>query len=101
MEGIRDWIVKVTLGELLDIVGEVGAIHVGATNHPDQRAQSYKAEGYAGVMYIAKTKNMMKAEERLLKEVRKTRGGRHNVHSLSNAAEKPGYVYVIKGRRHS
>ena len=99
MAGIRE-IVEVTQKELHEIVGERGAIRVGATVDPDRRANGYESDGYAGTMYVAKTENMMKAEDRLLKEARKTGGGRHNVQDLSNAAEDPGYVYVIKGRRY-
>jgi len=67
---------------------------VGATANPKGRANSYQHEGYRGVMYIAPTRNMMKAEDKLLRTP-----GRHNVHQWSNAKQARGHVYVLEGRK--
>ena len=77
---------------------------MGATKDPDTRADFYQTPsggGYSGTMYYAKTDNMMKAENRLLDTALDTGGGRHNSHSVSNAKEAPGHVYVIKGKKFS
>ena len=39
---------------------------------------------------------MRKAEDRLLQQA-----GTHNVQERSNAPDKPGYVYAIKGRKYN
>lgn len=72
-----------------------GSVRVGSTCNVSGRKSQYKSNGYKGKMYVAKTTNMKKAENKLLAK----HSGRHNVHQKSNAAAKPGYVYVIKGRK--
>lgn len=86
--------------ELFEIVAEWGAIRVGSTGEPSVRAATYTRDKYGGTMYYAETRNMRLAEDRLLKAAFESGGGRHNQHTLSNASEEPGYVYVIQGRRY-
>ena len=69
---------------------------VGATEDPKQRAGQYAREGYSGEMYQFKTQNMHKAEDRLLQQA-----GTHNVQQKSNAPDKPGYAYALKGRKYN
>jgi len=94
MSGIRE-IICVTQKELHEIVNERSAVRVGATIDPEDRARGYTYEGYAGIMYIASTVSMMKAEDKLLEVCRCV----HNVHRRSNAPDAPGFVYVIIGRK--
>jgi hypothetical protein len=71
-----------------------GSIRVGVTDDPKRRAREYEQEGYQGTMEIARTSNMRKAENRLL-----DRNYRHNQQKESNAPEKEGYIYLIRGRK--
>ena len=75
---------------------ERGAIRAGATVDPRQRSYGYQAEGYSGTLFYAEVSDMQREENRLLER----RQYLHNVQSRSNAQAKPGYVYVIKGRRY-
>lgn len=88
--------VPVSFKDLQTIAGQRGAIRVGATEHPQDRASQYQSEGYSGVMYHFKTENMRKAENRLLQQT----GTQHNVQQRSNAEDRPGYVYAIQGRKY-
>ena len=76
-----------------------GVIYAGSTKDPEERADQHERNGFSGTMYYAKTQNMRLAENRLLK----SRKGdyRYNDHETSNQDEKPGYVYLIKGRKYS
>ena len=85
-----------TFKELHQIAAQSGVIRVGATNDPNRRANQYEREGYSGQMYYFKTENMRKAEDKLLEQA----AGIHNVQQRSNAENKPGYVYAIKGRKY-
>lgn len=87
-------IVYVTQEELFDIAREYGSVRGGATVDPAARAYEYGYEGYIGTMYVARTQNMMKAEDRLLEA-----NFRHNIHELSNASESSGYIYVVSGQK--
>ena len=69
--------------------------HLSGFSKLDRSADQYEREGYSGVMYFFRTKNMMRAEDELLEYP-----GTHNVHEWSGAQPKPGYVYVIKGRKY-
>jgi len=83
---------KVSQGDLQRIVKEKGAVRAGSSTNLEGRIQQYKQEGYKGKLFHADTRNMMKAEDKLLKE-----NPLHNQQKLSNAPERPGKVYVIKG----
>jgi len=85
--------------KLHKIVKQRKSIRVGSTKNPAKRASAYQSEGYRGTMYVASTQNMMKAEDRLMRTAKKAERGRYNVHQLSGAKAKPGYVYVNKGQR--
>jgi len=101
MSGIRK-VVKVNQKKLQKISAKKGSIYVGATKDYHQRAdvhQTPRGGGYTGTMYVAKTENMMKAEDKVLYSAISTGGGRHNVHEFSNAREKPGHIYVINGQK--
>jgi hypothetical protein len=87
----------VSFGELQKIVAEKSVARVGATENPQQRADQYAREGYSGQMYQFRTQNMQRAEDRLLQQG----GGTHNVQERSNAPDKPGYVYALKGRKYN
>jgi len=93
-------IVNVSQKKLHRIASEKGSIRMGSTIQPRQRARAYQSPsggGYSGTMYVAPTENMMKAEDKLLK----SKLGRHNVQSISNAQEEPGHVYAIQGKKSS
>ena len=75
-----------------------GAIRAGSTNDIERRRGEYYGGGYRGTMYYAKTKNMKKAEDRLLKDACEE-FLRHNRQCRSNNTEDEGYVYLIKGRK--
>ena len=75
-----------------------GVVRVGSTNDIKTRKQQYQREGYSGKMFYARTKNMKKAEDRLLQYKSKPR---HNQQRHSNNEEKPGYLYAIKGKKKS
>ena len=83
-----------TQRELHRIAAKNGSIRGGATISPDARANSYEHGGYSGKMYVAKTENMMTAEDKILKH-----GLRHNQHDRSNAQAVPGFIYIIKGKK--
>ena len=85
-----------TFNELQQIAAQSGGIRVGATDDPNRRANEHEREGYSGQMYYFKTENMRKAEDKLLEQA----PGIHNVQQRSNAEDKPGYVYAIKGRKY-
>jgi len=96
-------IVPVSQKKLLRIASAKGSIRWGSTKNPCQRAGTYQSPsggGYSGTMYVAKTGNMMKAEDKLGKTARKSGGGRHNVQRLSNAQKKPGHVYIVQGKKY-
>ena len=94
MAGIRE-IAPVTQEKLKEIADGKFIARVGSTTNPENRANNYQHEGYAGVMYVAPTTNMMKAEDKLLG----SGYGVHNVHEMSNAQETNGYIYAIKGKK--
>ena len=70
-------------------------VYTGGTIDPERRANEHEGSlNLSGrrVMYCWKTRNSMKkAENRLLKG----RSFRLNNHNVSNAADGPGYVYII------
>ena len=86
----------VPFSELLKLAAGKNVARVGATEKdPKGRAAQYEKEGYSGVMYMFKTENMRKAEDQLLQQ-----GGTHNEQRKSNVQDKPGFVYVIIGRKY-
>ncbi len=85
-----------TQEQLLQIAQESHVIYAGATINPWRRADDHSSDGFTGTMFFAETRNMMQAEDRLLR----VRNYRHNTHQQSNADPSPGYIYVIKGRKH-
>lgn len=89
-------VIFVSQAELNEIAQENNSIRVGSTIDPCVRANQYEREGYSGTMYVAKTTNMQYAENKLLEH-----DTRHNVHSLSNASNDDGFVYVINGRKYN
>ena len=78
------------------IAQERGVIRFGSTIDPRRRAYQYERQSYSGVMFYTFVYNMKRAEDYLLQY-----GGRHNVHRKSGARQRPGYVYLIKGRKYS
>ncbi len=90
-------LVKVTQEQLFTIAQEKYAVYGGSTDDPERRAREHSREGYSGKMFYADTKNMMQAEDRLLR----TGNFRYNIQGSSNADQSPGYVYVIKGVKHT
>lgn len=84
-----------TQSKLIKIRSKRGAVRVGSTKNPSSRSSNYATNGYRGTMFVAPTKNMMRSEDRFLKNSY----ARHNVHGFSNASEDKGFVYVIKGQR--
>ena len=92
--------VEVSQGQLHKMIEkEKGVIRCGATANYNNRANGYEREGYSGVLYYARTKNMMKAEDNLLKTGSNSGSCIHNQQGQSNMQEKPGYVYVVKGKK--
>ena len=87
---------KVSFGKLKEIGQDRGAIYVGSTDDVNGRADDHEDDGYSGIMYYSRTKNKMRDEDKLLEHP-----GIHNVQLWSGAQPKPGYVYVIKGRKYS
>ena len=88
---------NVSFSELQKVAAGKSVARVGATENPQQRADQYAREGYSGQMYQFRTQNMHRAEDRLLQQA----AGTHNVQARSNAPDKPGYVYVVKGRKYN
>ena len=86
----------VTQKKLQQVARGDGIARVGSTTNPKQRAQQYWSEGYRGKMYQSTTQNMRKAEDKLLQHT----PGKHNVQKRSNAPDKPGKVYAVKGRKY-
>ena len=92
---IRIDIKEVKQEVIFDMIEKPGVVRGGCTIDPYRRKAEYEREGYIGTMYIATTKNMKKAEDRLLA----ARDFRHNVQRSSNAQEIAGYIYIIQGRK--
>ena len=69
---------------------------VGSTTRgPTARAAEYVADGYKGIMYVAKTDNIKKRENQLLED----HPGEYNVQLRSGVQEEKGWVYMIIGDR--
>ena len=82
--------VKVTQKELSKLASK--GDYTGTTIDPARRHKEHQRDGHKGVMYFAKTQNMKKAENRLLKKCLCP----GNTQRTSNAPSRPGYVYLIK-----
>ena len=82
-----------------DALDQNELVRVGSSENAlnGRRRGEYESDSYSGWMYIAKTKNMESAEQKLLDECR----GKHNVQKTSNAKAKPGHVYILIGERYS
>ena len=89
---------RTTQAALRKEIAKSGAIRVGSTVDIRARANQYQQEGYTGTMSFAPTKNMKKAENKLLQAKKKPI---HNQHRVSNNEEKPGFVYANNGRKKS
>ena len=83
-----------TFYQLLEIAKGSNNVYVGSTDNPNRRAEEHDRE-YSGVMYTFRTENMRKDEDKLLQET----PGKYNEQRKSNAENKPGFVYVIIGRK--
>ena len=81
--------------KLFDLAKKHHNVRVGSTIDVEQRAEQYEEDGYSGDMYYAKTDNIRRAEDKLLRF-----HGRHNVHKRSGVKERRGYIYVILGKKH-
>ena len=79
-----------------DLCLQAGSIYIGSTCKEDLQARikAFEESGFQGDFYYAETQNMRQAEDELLKEK-----PRWNTQTQSIRKEKPGYVYLIKGRR--
>lgn len=89
----------ITIAALERILLKRGGIYAGIAESKERlagRRHAHERNGFAGTMLFAKTQNMYYAENRLLEH-----RPRHNKQRISNAPEKSGYVYVIKGVRHN
>ena len=86
-----------TQRKLLELSRKRGVIYAGRSNNPRRRADQHEGKGYSGTLYYVKTKNMRKAENRLLMH----RKYLHNKDRMSDrtGSVKEGYVYIIKGKR--
>ena len=82
--------VKVTQKELFKLASK--GDYTGTTIDPARRQGEHKRDGHEGAMYYAKTQNMKKAENRLLKKCPCP----GNTQRTSNAPSRPGNVYLIK-----
>ena len=87
---------KVTQKVIYERVKEPGVICAGSTIDLEHHKAEYEREGYEGTMYYTETKNMKKAEGKLLASCADCG---HNIQLSSNAEEKPGYIYIIKGTK--
>lgn len=87
----------VSAKDLRDHTFRRGTVRAGVTTNPEVRAFFYERDGYSGTMYLARTRDMRRAEDKLFSR----RDYRHNVQRRSNAKAEPGYVYLIVGRKSS
>jgi hypothetical protein len=95
-------LVEVSQEKLFEMIEtETHIIRAGASIDCDKRANGYEGELYSGVMFYARTQNMMKAEDKLLAAGWKNGNCKHNLQEFSNAKEEPGFVYIIQGKKYS
>ena len=87
-------IVRTTQIKLLKIVKKKNSVRAGSTVIPKKRAKNYQDDGYSGIMYYAKTSNMKKSENKLLRHK-----PLHNKQKRSNVGQKRGFTYVINGKK--
>lgn len=86
---------KVSQTELKSIAEMDDAMYAGASyNHQIITRYKRHSKRFEGTFYYAPTKNMMKAEDILLKNYLP-----YNKHKLSNHKEESGCTYVIKGKQ--
>ena len=83
-----------TFKQLKRISEQQGAVYVGSSINPWDRARAHHRDGFRGILYCTRTKNMMTAEDKLL-----ANRGRHNKYEWSGADERSGYVYTIVGQK--
>lgn len=85
---------KITQKELKQIAEQSSSSYTGSTINVKNRTRDHERNGRDGVLYYAKTTNMRKAEDRLLKSSEWP----DNRQKQSNQKEDKGYVYVIKDK---
>jgi hypothetical protein len=74
---------------------ESGVIRWGSAVNCSIRAKQYERDGFSGIRFYARTKNMIKAEGSLLKVWKRNRNYIQNLQRLSNSKRKPGFVYYM------
>ncbi len=72
-------------------------VYVGSTVNPRKRFYQHLRNGITGCRVLRFVKNMMVAEDKLLKK----HSNSTNKHRLSGAQPSKGYVYICKGGRNS
>lgn len=85
----------VTQKKIRDLEAIWGHVNSGSTNDIVRRKGEKERDGYSGQMFYAKTEIMKTQENKMLEREKP----RHNVHKKSGQAEKPGFIYIIVGRR--
>ncbi len=83
---------RVSITQLRAYSEQSDAIYCGATKDVEKRTKQHSKK-FSGNVFYASTKNMKKAENRLLSE----KNWEGNIHKKSNVSEEPGNVYVIIG----
>ena len=108
----------ITVPELAEKIRSGQVCYVGLTINPPRRGAQHKRAGYRGIMYVARTEHMKRAETEVLHSCQESRADipYHEVEGIckgpccqdhcceynrqfrSNASlDQPGYVYGIEG----
>lgn len=95
--------IKTSRKNVEEMVINIASIRVGATGNVLQRSKQYIRDGYnrdEHIIIYATTKNVVKAEQKLL-DIQFNKGSNHkNVQSKSNYSKnKEGEIYVIVDRK--
>lgn len=85
---------EVSFKTLCDFAPQARTIYVGATVDHLSRKYQHQRDGYTGGMYLAKTDNQVRDEDKLLELSHCPKDDR-----FGGTPQSPGYVYVIQGRR--
>lgn len=85
---------EVSFKTLCDFSQQARTIHVGATNDHLARKYQHQRDGYSGGMYLAKTDNQVRDENKLLELSNRQKG-----QQFGSTPQSAGFVYVIQGRR--
>lgn len=88
---------KVTQKELKQIAEHPNSSYTGSTINVKSRTRDHERKGRNGELYYAKTTNMKKAEDRLLKSSEWP----NNRQKQSNRKDEKGFIYVIKDKKSS